>query len=456
MTTFYLKPTAAGGSDANPGDSPLAAWASLSRAAQRTWNPGDRLLIAPATYPNTGKSEFRGGGDPDRPVIIAGDGGRPTIVFDAALDTDPKFILAGVGFHAVDIACTQPTRAGNADDRLMVTQPPESAPGEPVSDCLFLRCQASESYQTFKAADAPRSRFIGCEAFGATIALGFVGTADGSIAEECLFRDFSEDGVQTKGGLRDAIVRRCTIVGDAVSGRGITLGGSSTFVPGNDWGRPDADYEAASVLAESNVIIGVPGKTLYAAILFQGAKNCAAMNNTIVGLPGCELWTDGVMDAFDTKTSGGSGWDLGAPQTNTATIAGNLIIYAAATMENHQAPLGTNVFRDNRYHLVNWMTGNGNGWAGTWTDAGNGAVDPLLTRYAGITDWRDLDLRLGPDSPARGIATLPRPLGYDGAPLPSGADRDDIARGPVVDAGAYDATARRQRKQRHPVRRGRR
>jgi len=199
----------------------------------------------------------------------------------------------------------------------------------------------------------------------------------------------------------------------------------------------------------------VPGHTLYAGIRFQGAKNCAAINNTIVSLPGCVMWTDGVMDGIDVRASTGTGWDLGAPGCSGVMVANNLFVFVAATMETKTVPGGTNVWRDNLAHLVDWVTVEGDA-SGTWTYAATTVGDPLLTRYAGVADWRDLDLRLGPDSPAHGVATLPRPLGYDGAPLPSGNDRDDIARGSAVDAGAYDATARRRRKQRHPVRRGRR
>lgn len=457
MATYYVKPTTAGGDDDAAGDSPLRAWASLARAAQRRWQPGDTLLIAPATYPNTGKSEFRGGGDPARPVIIAGDGSRPTIVFDAALDTDPKFVVSGVGFELRDIACTQPVRAYDANDRMLCAQPAEAHPTDIVSDVSFLRCAAWECYQPLKAADAPRTRFIGCEAYDCTIAVGLVGTSDDSSIEECFFHGFAEDAVQTKGGVRNPRVLRCTIVGDAVSGSGIVLGGSSTFVVGNPWGRPDADYEAANALAANNIIIGVPEQTMYAGIKFQGAKNSAALNNTLVNLPGCTLWTDGIMDGIDVKTSAGDGWALGAPATSGVTVANNLLVYLAATMENHQAPGGANVWRDNLSHLTNWVTGEGD-WLGTWTAAGNATGDPSFVRYADVTAWGDLDLRLRPDSAALEFGAFATAPTYDETGEHSAAmDRDGLPRLPGRwDAGGYDATARRQRKQRHPVRRGRR
>jgi hypothetical protein len=79
------------------------------------------------------------------------------------------------------------------------------------------------------------------------------------------------NAIQTKGGSREIVVRRCRI--EDPGGRGVNIGGST----GLDYFRPrDAAYEAAEIMVEDCEFLGG-----VAAVAFVGVDGALVQHNTI-------------------------------------------------------------------------------------------------------------------------------------------------------------------------------
>ncbi len=446
MAVFYLKVPAAGGNDANDGASPLRPWATVAKAAQRIWQPGDVLLISPGTYPATAGLEWWGGGEPGNKVAIRTDGGPALIDWGDSRQDAWKFNVSGVGFVVAGLRGTQDERGGGASDRMFVAQVSDDGQRRP-SDVEFRGIVAWEGYELFKASAAHRIRFVGCEGHDATIAGGIVGEADDCAFEECVIWDCGE-GLQAKGGCRNPRILRCTIAAIA-GGNAITLGGASVIHDGSDpeWWRDDG-YESSHAITANNVIVGVPGVATNAAVMIQGAKHARAANNTVISLDGTVPYQDGIETAFDHRTGGGANWTGGNPTSADVVIENNLVYRCATSVYTRQDVGGSNAYRNNTHYLTNWVT-TADDLGGEWAFAGNATRDPGFQRVAGIDDWREIDARLMGSSPERGSGSAVAHAGFGGEEIDADRGRDGGRRGKGGrDRGAFDESGRRERRRR--------
>lgn len=443
MAVYYLKTSANGGNDANNGLTSGTAWASLYRASQQTYAAGDILWIGSGTYNETQTCTFRGGGNPSNPVLILAEAIEgPLFHWGTAIPNSPKLVIGGIGFIVQGLRLTQTARGTGAGDRMCVAQRPDGEPNTVVSDITFIRMVCSETYEAFKATYANRIRFIGCSVNGCRIGLGFVGYADRCAAIGCRFENFTDDAIQMKGGSTNCVAARNLIIASAaVNATGITLGGSTTFETGDDWGPKDALYEGKNHVAYSNIIIAPSTGFLSAAIMFRGAHDCRAHNNTIISLANTVDWTSGIGDAFDVTPSAGGGWTNGNPISARVTIENNIAINAAASIETHgTAPTGTNLYRNNTNYLVAWVVTAGE-LSGAWTFANNLTTDPLLLRAAAETVVANVNAELASGSPALASGLVVAHSFSDGSAHPTNIDYNGLYRGSSTwDRGAYENT----------------
>ena len=255
--------------------------------------------------------------------------------------------------------------------------------------------------------------------------------------------DFTQDGVQFKAGAKNLRVTKSYIVGNLTAAWGISLGNGSVVSGAFDWVNINDVGEAIGCVADHNVIYVPVGGRLTAGVMFYGAYHCGAFHNTLIGNSSTTHYTDGLMDAFDLKTATNSdGWANGDPLTNTVHIEGNVSLWATETIYTHDAPLGTNIYRNNTNYAPNWNVGVGS-LTGTWTFTNNVVRDPQLLQATGA--WNGIDARLGVGSLDRG-ANVPVSWTDQNSEIQSLIrDYRNYLRGPSSwDRGAYQSTPTRQ------------
>lgn len=431
---FYLDPA---GSDAASGRAPGSAWQTWEKAAERVWEPGDRLFAAPGTYTASALVEFRGGGDPLSPVVITASdtGNKPLINFGTSRTNSVKFNVCGDGFLVDGIKVTQTGFNPNTpSDRQMAAQLGQDGVSQP-RDVTFYRCESYNSYETFKASGAvQRIHFVGCLSYNSQIGVGITGAADDCSIIGSTVRDFTNDGIQTKGGCRNPLIRGNTVVLKTGSDTGISLGGSSAIYDGTNpaWWRDDG-YESTHALSCSNLVVlsSGDGSDFPAAILFAGAKSARSTNDTIIQL---DAFTLGYATAFQVSRSSGANWTGGAPYSGDVIIENAIVVGVdqLITCNTGNLPTGSNTIRNLTLQGVyDNLTDDGYnvGTKGTWTLGTRNVRNPLLVSANLAGPWTALDDNLQAGSPERGVGTPVTHLNFSGVPMVANLDRTGRTRG---------------------------
>jgi len=235
---------------------------SALRSVAGALRPGQVLLLLKGNYRHTTLEKING--TKDKPIIIATD---PT---DPACFTGRNL---GEGLHLV--RCNHVTLFGikvsgaksngiNADDGGKLTQP---ARGIVLDSCTIERTGPRGNHDGIKLSGLKDFIVRRCTVRGwGGSAVDMVGCHDGSI-EDCTFEGldgFSQSsGIQIKGGSTNVVVQRCFFL-DA-GGRPVNLGGST----GEAYFRPKvSNYEAKGIRVIDNRFVG--GQAGVAFVTAQG------------------------------------------------------------------------------------------------------------------------------------------------------------------------------------------
>jgi len=232
------------------------------RNAARSMHPGQVLLLPKGTYRHTTLDKING--TKDKPIIIASDPASPACFTGRNL---------GEGLHLV--RCNYVTIFGikvtgarhngiNADDGGELTRP---ARGIVLEACTVERTGPRGNRDGIKLSGLKDFIVRRCTVRGwCGSAIDMVGCHDGVI-EDCQFEGldgFSQSsGIQVKGGSTKVVVRRCFFLN--AGGRPVNLGGST----GEAFFRPRVtDYEARDIRVIDNRFVG--GQTGVAFVTSQG------------------------------------------------------------------------------------------------------------------------------------------------------------------------------------------
>jgi hypothetical protein len=343
------------------------------RAVLRTATPGTAVVVAPGDYAGFSAADITG--TAAAPIVVRGeDAKRP-----------PRFTG---GIHLSDCAHLE-----LAD--LEITKAPANGlnihdggtPATPTHHVVLRRitvrdCGGADNHDGIKLSGVTDFAVVDCEIerWGRRgSGIDMVGCRRGRI-EDCTLRDRANDlaanGVQMKGGTRDVVVRRCRF--ENAGERAVQLGGST----GRAYFRPKVEgFEAKDLVVEHCTIVGST-----AAIAFVGCDGAVVRHNTI-HLP--RKWVFRILQ--ETR-------DADFVPCRGGVFTDNLIVRdgidSVANIGPGTAP-DTSTFARNYWFRV---------------DAPQRSVPRLPTPEqdpAGGVDPRFVDvargdLRLNPDSPARG------------------------------------------------------
>ncbi|MBA3312814.1 MAG: right-handed parallel beta-helix repeat-containing protein, partial [Planctomycetaceae bacterium] len=252
-----------------PADVSVSDDAQLRRAVSGA-EAGTTILIAPGSY--SGGISARG---------LRGEEGRPIVLRAADPEHPPVFEGGGSGIHLADVSdlelhdliVTGASGNGiNIDDGSSADTPSRRI----VLRGVVVRDVGPEGNRDgIKLSGVEDFRVEGCtiERWGARgSGLDMVGCHRGVVAD-CVVRHTEgkgDNGVQTKGGSRDIVIRRCRF--ECAGQRGANVGGST----GLAYFRPRPEgYEATDITVEDCTFIGS-----LTPVAFVGVDGATVRHNT--------------------------------------------------------------------------------------------------------------------------------------------------------------------------------
>ncbi|MCK4323741.1 MAG: right-handed parallel beta-helix repeat-containing protein, partial [Armatimonadetes bacterium] len=405
---YYVDP---GGDDSNPGtvDQP---WATVEYAYS-TVTPGDTVYFREGTYVLNGilQNGPHGTSEAERTLFASYEG--ESVVWDENQLSNPLHLNCDyVTIEGVEIANGSSYGIEVVGAEIIIHSCEIHDHGDDIIKVL---------------SSSPHCVVEDCELYGSAggkSVIDAVGSQGLTIHHNYIHNTDSIQAIVIKGGATDAVVCNNLLVNATVADEysaAISLGGATApeYMQG--------PWECMDSIAYNNVIVGTPGQ----GIIFWDANNCAAYNNTLLGIGdryGVRIFTD----------------DLGE-QTQNITFKNNIVHCVAGA--NHKAVLQVDgkstTGLDINHNL--WFCEGGTEyvvWAAGYEDYGqriqfseyqtmsgqdaNSIVgDPLLTE----------DYHLTADSPATDAGTYEPGVpshDFDGNPRPYGD---------AIDVGAYEYTA---------------
>jgi len=356
----------------------------LTRAVREA-KPGTNILLAPGTY--TGGLHFSGPkGREGKPVVIAAADPKNVPVIKGGTTcmhlSDPAYVeLNGLTFTGARV------NGLNIDDG--------GSPDTPAHHIVLRNLKIHDigtrgNMDGIKLSGLDRFRVEGCTLErwgGGGSGIDMVGCHDG-IIEGCTFRHgdmTGSNGVQTKGGSKDIVVRRCRF--EHAGQRAVNIGGST----GLQYFRPKVGgYEAKDITVEGCTFVGS-----LAPVAFVGVDGATFRFNTIY----CPAkW---VLRILQETT------DARFVPSRNGVFTDNIIVFRSRQVRTH-ANIGPTTAPNTFRFARNW-------WYSLDAPSrstprlpsrerdGTYGKDPLLRDPAGG------DLRLRPDSPAAkfGAEALP-------------------------------------------------
>lgn len=239
--------------------------------ALRQAKPGTTILLAGGSYQG-GFSSRALRGTKEKPIIVAGaDAKDPPVIKggDSGLHfSSPEFL------EIRDVVITGSSGNGlNIDDGGDSNKPAREIT---LRQVVVRDVGPNGNRDGIKLSGVNAFRIEDCtvERWGSSgSAIDMVGCHDG-VVTGCRFAEGHGDfanGVQTKGGSSDIVIRRCRF--DNAGGRAVNVGGST----GLAYFRPsDADFEAKNITVEDCEFIGG-----MSAIAFVGVDGALVQHNTI-------------------------------------------------------------------------------------------------------------------------------------------------------------------------------
>lgn len=383
--TLHVAPGGTG--DGSP-ERPFGAVAAAARAA----TPGTRILVAAGRYGAVSLPSLRG--EPARPIAIVGEG---EVIIDGGSGTGLR-MSDGAYVVLQGLSLTGAVHGMNLDDG------GSDSPSHHLvlRDLTIARAGSGGNNDCIKLSGIDDFWILGSRVGGCDRGelIDMVGCHRGMIAENT-FRAPVANGVQAKGGSSDVLITANRF--EAIPGRAVNAGGST----GLEFFRPiDAPHEAARIHVIANVFDDV-GAMSGAPIAFVGCDACVFAHNTVL-FP--KTWVARILQET---------MDARFVPARDGVFANNIFVLRTSelrTFFNVGGGTAPETFRleRNLWYAVD----QGPGWSGPSYGGGLPPerdafvqLDPaLIDRDAG-------DLRLAPESPARGAG---RPLDFDLPPDFSG------------------------------------
>ena len=357
------------------------------REAVASAKPGDRILLAPGTYPGgfffanlrgqTNLPIVIAGADPQNPPVIQGGGNGMQL-------TDPAFL------ELRDLVFTGATGNGlNIDDGGSFDTPAHHVV---LSRLRIAEVGPAGNRDGIKLSGVKDFRVEGCtiERWGTGgSAIDMVGCHAGVI-ESNLFRytpamaSEGANGVQTKGGTRDVAIRGNRF--EHAGSRAVNIGGST----GLSFFRPplpagEEHWEAKDIQVEGNTFIGSG-----ASVAYVGVDGAVVRFNTIYRP---QRW---VLRILQETTAAGF-----VPCRN-GRFTDNIVAFHSTQWSSGGVNIGSNTAPDTFQFARNW-------WY-CLDDPAHSRPSLPVTETAGVygqsPQFREAesgDLRLQSDSPARGV-----------------------------------------------------
>ncbi len=307
--------------------------AAAFRSAVASARPGARIQLAPGTYP--GGFSFTGlRGSPGQPIVIAGaDPSNPPVIQGGANGiqlTDPEWVVlenlvfagaTGNGLNIDDGGSFETPAQHVTLRRLRISDvgPQGNRDGIKLSGVVEFRVEECTVERWGNGGSA--IDMVGCHR---------------GVIERNVFRHTPEasatgaNGVQTKGGSRDVIVRRNRF--ENTGSRGVNIGGSTGlefFRPALMAGEPH--WEARDITVEGNTFlgsispvafVGVDGAVVRFNTLYRPERWAIRIlqENSSAGFVPCRagIFTDNLV-AFHSSQWSGGGVNVG-PNTDPATF----------------------------------------------------------------------------------------------------------------------------------------
>jgi hypothetical protein len=401
---FYVSP---GGSDANPGTE-TEPWKTMAKAAA-TLQAGQTAIFEDGTYVETATTRFVNGGAAGAPITVKARNRFGAKLYYQGLADQSKLKVSGrpyVTIQGFDI--TQDRRGTTWADKLV-----ECWAG--ADHCTVVGNRIHGAMQTFKTWNSAHVVLRGNILYDTEIGAGAFNAQSPSFRRNHI-RGFTMDGIQTKGGTRDARVVGNYVHTAATGGTvsGITLGGSSCGSTDTaSCGVYDSSgYEGYKNVAWNNVVVSEVVGGLPIGLLIQGCDGCGFFNNVVIG----------AQNGLETRKGPGlaTGWDWDV-LTNNPRFENNIVVDCVYDATKFRDVQGTVVSDYNLY---------------------SNCPDPPAEAHGVVGDPRFVDKsrdwHLQPDSPAIGRGTVVSFVGFNGVAIRVIAvDRDGATRQVPWNIGAY-------------------
>ncbi|MGI0013821.1 MAG: Ig-like domain-containing protein [Nitrososphaera sp.] len=431
---YYLNPVS--GNDSNPGTA-ASPWRTFRHAAQ-TLQAGNTAIFADGTYVETQRVVVTHSGTASAPIVFRSQNKHGAVIMFQGVQTAWGHLYTRQSYITVqDFEITQDAKGTTASDVLVYFDNTTAVLADPASTGnRFIGNKVHNAYfNTLKVYKSDNFIADGNELYDSN-GIAFVATnAHNPIFRNNYIYDVSaavaQSGaaLQFKGGDRSAQVYNNVFrvkTGRTVVTALVIGGGSSANAV---YDSSVNGYECFNCVAYNNVIVAEDIGSMEYGLLMSGCKDCALLNNIVIGA---------VWGVYLTKGNGdqaaGWAWD---PKTKDPVVKNNMIL------NSHGTGSHTSFFLGGVGNIEGTVTHDYNLF---FNAAGNNTLppsepngvytNPLLVNT--LTDWH-----LQSGSPAITAGEAQVFIGFLGETIDVSKDKDSIQRSPVGswDIGVYEVSA---------------